>query len=189
MACSASTVFDPSVAALAGVHRVQRVPATEKQGRRHSSTVTVVALSDACGDPGALTGRGPGRPGPVVAEDEVRIDTFRGTGPGGQHRNKTDSCVRMVHLSTGITVVATESRSQHQNRAVAWQRLVTALAERERVSAHAERNATRREVFDTSRSWSWCGWRDEVKGPGGRRGSMRRALAGRMSGLLGTARD
>jgi hypothetical protein len=109
---------------------------------------------------------------------------MRGSGAGGQHRNKTDSGVRLLHRPTGIIVTATEERSQHQNRAVAWARLEAVLRERHDTSASEAVNDERREVLDEFRTWTWCGWRDEVRGPDGRRGSMRRVLAGKLEPVL-----
>lgn len=166
-------VFDPAYEALAGTHRIQRVPETEKRGRRHSSEVRVVALRD---DSDVVAGE--------VRREDVRVDTYRSSGAGGQHRNKVSSAVRLTHLPTGTVVTATEERSQHQNRAVAWQRLNERLSTAHTASAHAAINTTRRAVLDEGRSWTWTGWRDEVRGPDGRRTSMGRALAGRLTPLL-----
>lgn len=119
-----------------------------------------------------------------IKRDDVRADTFRSSGPGGQHRNKTDSAVRLTHIPTGTVVTATEERSQHLNRLVAWQRLESKLgaeAEAERADAT---NQIRRDQLDEFRSWTWCGWRDEVKGPNGRKGSMSRVLSGRLRLVL-----
>lgn len=115
---------------------------------------------------------------------DVRVDTYRDTGPGGQHRNKTESAVRLTHLPTGTVVTAAEERSQHQNRAVACDRLRTELERTVAKAAHAQVNGARTEVIDSGRSWTWTGWRDEVKGLGGRKASMSRALAGKLSPLL-----
>lgn len=150
--CWCSTVFDGRLAVLAGTHRIQRVPANDKQGRRHSSTITVVALADEVFQDTVRLDR-----------RDVRIDTFRATGPGGQHRNKTDSGVRLTHLPTGTVVTATEDRSQHANRQVAWTRLSTALATAEQSAAHSAANGVRSAQFGGQRSWSWTAWRDEVR--------------------------
>lgn len=166
------SVFDPAYEALAGTHRIQRVPATEKRGRRYSSEVRVVAID---ADPSA---------GASLRNEDVRVDIYRSSGAGGQHRNKVSSAVRLTHLPTGIVVTATEERSQHQNRAVAWQRLTERLSRQHEASAHAATNTMRRSVLDEGRSWTWTGWRDEVKGPGGRRTQMSRALAGRLGPLM-----
>lgn len=127
---------------------------------------------------------GPSARGVVVHKEDVRTDYYRSSGAGGQHRNKTDSAVRLTHLPTGIVVTAAEERSQHQNRTVAWQRLTDRLASAQCAGEHAATNSARRSVLAEGRSWTWTGWRDEVRGPDGRRTSMARALAGRLSPLL-----
>lgn len=119
-----------------------------------------------------------------IAKQDVRVDTFRASGNGGQHRNKTDSAVRLTHLPTGAVVTAVEDRSQHRNREVAWERLRARLNEASAVEAHSSTNAERQATLDQSRTWTWCGWRDEVKGPGGKRASMTRALSGRIASLI-----
>jgi peptide chain release factor 1 len=99
-----------------GGHRVQRVPATETQGRIHTSACTVAVLPE---------------PDEAVAIQinpaDLRIDTYRASGAGGQHINKTDSAVRLTHLPTGIVVQCQDGRSQHGNRDVAWKRLRSKL--------------------------------------------------------------
>lgn len=156
---------------MAGVHRIQRVPGNEKNGRRHSSTVTVAVASD---QPVATSN--------VRAED-VTVTTFRAPGAGGQHRNKTDSGVRLAHRPSGITVTATESRSQQENRAVAWQRLRDAMQAAEIGAAREVRAATKARQFGGQRDWTWCSWRDELVTPDGRRMSMKRALRGGLDRL------
>ncbi len=172
-----STGFDPRYAALAGLHRVQRVPSNEKRGRRHSSVIQVVALPllEAHTAEAAYT------------RADVRIDTYRDSGPGGQHRNKTDSAVRLTHLPTGLQVTATEDRSQHVNRLVAYARLTALLAENAAAEAHASANAARREqVTRQERDFLWVSWRDIVTGPPptNARTSYRRALQGHLDPLL-----
>jgi len=99
----------------AGVHRVQRIPATEKSGRIHTSTATVAVL-EPCQEQNI-----------VINSQDLRIETFRGSGPGGQHRNVTDSAVRITYLPTGITASSQNQKSQHQNKAVALQALENKL--------------------------------------------------------------
>jgi len=116
-----------------GTHRVQRVPATEAQGRIHTSTCTVAILPESEEVESV-----------EVGPAELRIDTYRASGAGGQHVNKTDSAVRITHLPTGIVVECQDERSQHKNRARAMALLKAKLlaAERERRQQHTE--ATRR---------------------------------------------
>lgn len=169
---SSWSVFDPKYGRLVGLHRVQRVPVTEKNGRRHSSEVAVVALAAQTAKRSAINRR------------DVRTETYRDTGPGGQHRNKTDSAVRLTHLPTGLVVTASEDRSQHKNRAVAWGRLEAAMASRREQSDHEQSNAERVAVVDGGKSdWTWTGWRDKVSGPRSS-ASMTRALSGRLDPLL-----
>jgi peptide chain release factor 1 len=120
-----------------GVHRVQRVPATESQGRIHTSTVTVAVLPEA-EDVDVH-----------VEESELRIDVFRASGAGGQHVNKTESAVRITHLPTGIVVAMQEEKSQHKNRAKAMKILRARLYEQQRAALHATRAADRRAQVGT----------------------------------------
>ena len=115
-----------------GVHRVQRVPATESQGRIHTSAATVAVLPE------------PEDVDIEIRDEDVRIDTMRASGAGGQHVNKTESAVRMTHLPTGIVVTSSE-KSQHQNRARALQVLKARLYEKERAEKHAARAAERKD--------------------------------------------
>ena len=114
-----------------GVHRVQRVPATESGGRIHTSAATVAVLP------------APEEVDIVIRDEDIRIDTMRASGAGGQHVNKTDSAVRMTHIPTGIVVISQE-KSQHQNRAIAMQVLKTRLYDKERAERDAERAAERK---------------------------------------------
>jgi peptide chain release factor 1 len=120
-----------------GVHRVQRVPATETQGRIHTSTVTVAVLPEA-------------QDVDVdVNESDLRIDVYRASGAGGQHVNKTESAVRITHIPTGIVVAMQEERSQHKNRAKAMKILRARMYEQQRASLHASRAENRKSQVGT----------------------------------------
>ncbi len=120
-----------------GVHRVQRVPATETQGRIHTSTVTVAVLPQA------------EEVDVQINEGDLRIDTYRASGAGGQHVNKTDSAVRITHLPSGVVVAMQEEKSQHKNRAKAMKVLRARLFEAERSRAAATRAADRKSQVGT----------------------------------------
>jgi peptide chain release factor 1 len=120
-----------------GVHRVQRVPATESQGRIHTSTVTVAVLPEAQ-DVDV-----------EVNESDLRIDVYRASGAGGQHVNKTESAVRITHIPTGIVVAMQEERSQHKNRAKAMKILRSRMYEMQRSSLNATRAADRKSQVGT----------------------------------------
>jgi peptide chain release factor 1 len=120
-----------------GVHRVQRVPTTENQGRIHTSTVTVAVLPEA-EDVDVQ-----------IDEADLRIDTYRASGAGGQHVNKTDSAVRITHIPTNTVVAMQEERSQHKNRAKAMKVLRARLYESQRASLHATRSADRKSQVGT----------------------------------------
>ena len=120
-----------------GVHRVQRVPATENQGRIHTSTVTVAVLPEA------------EEVDVQVDEADLRVDVYRASGAGGQHVNKTESAVRITHMPSGIVVAMQEEKSQHKNRAKAMKILRARLYEQQRATLHATRAADRKSQVGT----------------------------------------
>jgi len=115
-----------------GVHRVQRVPSTESQGRIHTSAVTVAVLPEA--EEVDVT----------IDPNDLRIDYFRSSGPGGQHVNKTDSAVRLTHLPTGMVVSCQDEKSQHKNKAKAMKVLRARLLDLAIEEQHAEISQTRK---------------------------------------------
>ena len=121
-----------------GGHRVQRVPVTETQGRIHTSACTVAVL-----------------PEPDEAEDiqlnpaDLRIDTFRASGAGGQHINKTDSAVRVTHIPTGIVAECQDDRSQHRNKAKAMAVLAARIRDKDRLERQAKEAAHRKSLVGT----------------------------------------
>jgi peptide chain release factor 1 len=120
-----------------GVHRVQRVPATESQGRIHTSTVTVAVLPEA------------EEVDVQINDDDLKIDVYRASGAGGQHVNKTESAVRITHIPTGTIVAMQEERSQHKNRAKAMKILRARIYEQQRSTLAATRSADRKSQVGT----------------------------------------
>lgn len=120
-----------------GAHRVQRVPKTESQGRVHTSAATVAIIPRY--DEEDID----------IRKDELRVDTFRASGAGGQHVNKTESGVRFTHLPTGIVSESTDSRSQHKNREIAFTRLHVKIKEAMAEKAHAEQKEQRSSLVGT----------------------------------------
>ena len=118
-----------------GAHRVQRVPATESQGRVHTSACTVAILPELDVDTSV-----------EINPSELRIDTYRASGAGGQHINKTDSAVRITHLPTGTVVECQDQRSQHKNKAKAMALLVSRLENAKRAVADAATSEMRRDL-------------------------------------------
>lgn len=132
----------------AGVHRVQRVPTTEKKGRTHTSAVSVLVLPSFPTSPeDSEHNYADPSSDYYIPPQDVRSETMRASGAGGQHVNKTDSAIRLTHLPTGIVVAMQESRSQHANRAKAWQVLRAKIAQKRREEREEEMLNLRRKVM------------------------------------------
>jgi peptide chain release factor 1 len=119
-----------------GGHRVQRVPATETQGRIHTSAATVAVMPEA--DDGSDV---------QINPSDVRVDTFRASGAGGQHVNKTDSAVRLTHAPTGIVVECQDARSQHKNREQAWRVLAARIKDKQQREQQAKEASERKSLI------------------------------------------
>tara|TARA_R110000851_G_scaffold164718_2_gene309065 strand:- start:147 stop:710 length:564 start_codon:yes stop_codon:yes gene_type:complete len=118
-----------------GGHRVQRVPETESQGRIHTSACTVAVLPEI-----------PEAEAVEINPADLRVDTYRASGAGGQHVNRTDSAIRLTHLPTGVVVECQEERSQHKNRAKAMSVLQARIQRLEDEKRQAEEDSTRRNL-------------------------------------------
>ena len=121
-----------------GAHRVQRVPETEAQGRVHTSTCTVAIMPE-IDEVEAIQ----------INPADLRVDTFRASGAGGQHVNKTDSAIRITHLPTGLVIECQDERSQHKNRSRAMSLLQSKLLQAERDKQQSEQAATRKSLVGT----------------------------------------
>ena len=121
-----------------GGHRVQRVPVTESQGRIHTSACTVAVLPEA--DEAVDI---------VINSDDLRIDTFRASGAGGQHVNKTESAIRITHLPSGLVVECQDERSQHRNKDKAMKVLAARLKDKQEREIHAKEASTRKSLIGT----------------------------------------
>ena len=119
-----------------GGHRVQRVPDTETQGRIHTSACTVAVMPEA-DDMSEV----------VINPSDVRVDTFRASGAGGQHINKTDSAVRLTHIPTGLVVECQDGRSQHKNKEQAWRVLAARIKDKQMREQSAKEAATRKSLI------------------------------------------
>ena len=119
-----------------GGHRVQRVPATESQGRVHTSACTVAVMAEI-----------PEAEIPEIKAADLKIDTFRASGAGGQHVNTTDSAIRITHLPTGTVVECQDERSQHKNKAKAMAVLAARIIQAEEAKRAAEESDTRRNLL------------------------------------------
>ncbi len=118
-----------------GVHRVQRVPETESQGRVHTSACTVAVMPEA-DELDEIE----------ISANDIRVDTFRASGAGGQHVNKTDSAIRITHLPTGLVVECQDGRSQHKNKAQALSVLKSRLLSAQEEKAHSEQAEERKSL-------------------------------------------
>ena len=120
-----------------GIHRVQRVPETEQQGRVHTSAVSVVVIPE------------PDEVEVKIEEKDLRVDTYSAGGPGGQHVNKTQSAVRLTHIPTGTVVTCQDEKSQHKNKARAMKILKARVYDKMLANQEAEQSATRRAMIKT----------------------------------------
>lgn len=154
---------------LAGVHRVQRVPVNDR--RRHTSTITVAIVDDTS-------------PRFVLDDDDCVVETYRGSGAGGQHRNTSDTAVRVRHVPSGVVVKSEAQRSWWRNKEAAFSELRRRLEAGAAAEAAAVMNDVRVGQIGVgdrpSHDWTWTGWRDEVVcHSAGARWRMAAALKGR----------
>ena len=173
----------------AGVHRVQRVPVTESQGRIHTSAVGVLVLPEADeADESELLAE-------AMAPANLRIDVFRSSGPGGQSVNTTDSAVRITHLPTGVVVSCQDQKSQLQNREQALRILRTRLLDARRAEQEAQSSATRRSQVRTVdrseriRTYNFPESRVADHRTGFKAGNLSQVLAGDLTDLIASSRE
>ncbi|MDN5820646.1 MAG: peptide chain release factor 1 [Brachybacterium sp.] len=173
----------------AGVHRVQRVPVTESQGRIHTSAVGVLVLPEADEtDESELLAE-------AMAPANLRIDVFRSSGPGGQSVNTTDSAVRITHLPTGVVVSCQDQKSQLQNREQALRILRTRLLDARRAELEAQSSATRRSQVRTVdrseriRTYNFPESRVADHRTGFKAGNLAQVLAGDLADLIASSRE
>ncbi|MGO1480386.1 MAG: peptide chain release factor 1 [Brachybacterium sp.] len=173
----------------AGVHRVQRVPVTESQGRIHTSAVGVLVLPEADDtDESELLAE-------AMAPANLRIDVFRSSGPGGQSVNTTDSAVRITHLPTGVVVSCQDQKSQLQNRDQAMRILRTRLLDARRAEQEAQSSAARRSQVRTVdrseriRTYNFPESRVADHRTGYKAGNLSQVLAGDLDELIASSRD
>ena len=173
----------------AGVHRVQRVPVTESQGRIHTSAVGVLVLPEADDeDESELLAE-------AMAPANLRIDVFRSSGPGGQSVNTTDSAVRITHLPTGVVVSCQDQKSQLQNREQALRILRTRLLDARRVEQEAHSSAARRSQVrsvdrsERIRTYNFPESRVADHRTGYKAGNLAQVLAGDLDELIASSRD
>ncbi|MFT7679163.1 MAG: peptide chain release factor 1 [Planctomycetota bacterium] len=164
-----------------GVHRVQRVPATETKGRVHTSAATVAVLPEAEEADVSL------------ADGDLRVDTMRSSGPGGQSVNKTSSAVRITHLPTDTVVVCQDEKSQHKNKAKAMRILRSRLFEAEQARINDERSEQRKSLVGTGdrsgkvRTYNWPQNRvtdHRLDGDGAKNFSLEQVIGGRLAPVL-----
>ena len=173
----------------AGVHRVQRVPVTESQGRIHTSAVGVLVLPEADeADESELLAE-------AMAPANLRIDVFRSSGPGGQSVNTTDSAVRITHLPTGVVVSCQDQKSQLQNREQALRILRTRLLDARRAEQEAQSSAARRSqvrTVDSSeriRTYNFPESRVADHRTGYKAGNLAQVLSGDLEDLIASSRE
>ncbi|MGP9539425.1 peptide chain release factor 1 [Brachybacterium sp. AOP43-C2-M15] len=173
----------------AGVHRVQRVPVTESQGRIHTSAVGVLVLPEADeADESEVLAE-------AMAPSNLRIDVFRSSGPGGQSVNTTDSAVRITHLPTGVVVSCQDQKSQLQNREQALRILRTRLLDARRAEQEAQSSAARRSQVRTVdrseriRTYNFPESRVADHRTGYKAGNLAQVLAGDLEELIASSRD